>query len=87
LETKKLAGIRLVSVELEISRKTAAEGPKASQQLCPSRFTRNTELPGVSDVNLDLIPFLEFKRLDNGGRKTDGETVAPFGDLHMAISL
>src|ERR1700722_12391144 len=87
LVSKKLAGIRLVSVEFEIGRKTAAEGAKTPQQLVTPGFARNTELPGVGDMNFDLITFLEFKRLNHSGRKADRETVSPFSDLHASPSF
>ena len=83
--SKKLTGIRLVSVELEIGRKAAAEGAKAPQQLVTPRLARNTELPGVCDMDFDLVAFLEFKRFDHNGRKADSETVSPFGNLHATL--
>jgi hypothetical protein len=37
-------------------------------------------------MNFDLIDAFKFERLYHGGGKTNGEAVAPFGDLHV-ISL
>jgi hypothetical protein len=84
--SKKLAGIRLVSVKLEIRRETAAEGAKTFQQFVTPGLAADTELPGVSDMDFDFIAFLELKRFDHGDGKADGETVSPFGDLHARLS-
>jgi hypothetical protein len=85
LVSKKLAGIRLVSVEFEIGRKTAAEGAKTPQELVTPGLTRNAEPPGVGDIDFNLIAFFELKRFDHGSRKPDRETVSPFGDLHVSL--
>jgi hypothetical protein len=82
LVSKKLAGIRLVPIEFEIGRETAAETAKARQKLSTSWLPRDPELPGVCDIYLNLIAFLELERVDNRGRKADSETVSPFADLH-----
>ncbi|CAH2403979.1 hypothetical protein MES5069_400035 [Mesorhizobium escarrei] len=36
-------------------------------------------------MDLNLIAFPEFEGLDHNGRKTDGEAVAPLGDLHHTL--
>jgi hypothetical protein len=63
--SKKLAGIRVVSVEFEIGRKTATEGAKTPQELVTPRLPRHTELPDVSDMDFNLIAFLELERFDH----------------------
>jgi hypothetical protein len=85
--SKKLPGIRLFSIELEISRKPTAESAKTPQDLFTSRLPRNTELPVVSDMNFNVIAFLKPERFDHSDRKADSETVAPFGDLHATPPL
>ena len=80
-----LAGIRFVSIELEVGREPAAEGAKTPQQLVTPGLSRNAELPGVSDMDFDLIAFPELERLDDCGGKADSETVSPFGDLHAGF--
>jgi hypothetical protein len=85
--SKKLTGIRLVSVEFEIGRKSAAEGAKTPQQLVTPRLARDIELPAAGDMDFDLITFFEPERLDHSGRKADRETVSPFGDLHAKLSI
>jgi hypothetical protein len=85
--SKKLPGIRLIPVELEIGGKATAEGTKPLQQLLAARFARDAELPGAGDMDFNLIAFFEFESLDHNGGKTDGETVAPFGDLHPGLLL
>jgi hypothetical protein len=75
--SKKLPGIRLFPIELEIGRKPAAERTKAPQQFFASRLPRNTERPGVGDMNFNVIAFLESGRFDHRDRKADSETVAP----------
>src|ERR1700676_3453489 len=86
LVSKKLPGIRLVPVELEIGRKTPPEGPKPVQQFRAARLAPDGEFAVAADMDFDLIALLESQRRDHGGGKTDGETVAPFGDLHGARS-
>lgn len=80
--SKKLPGIRVVPVELEIGGQATAKGTKPLQQLFASGFACNAELPGVRDMDFDLIALLEFKRFDHGSRKPARETVSPFCDLH-----
>ncbi len=77
----KLTRIRLVAVELEIGRKTAAKGAETPQELVASRRPGNTELPGVGDMNLDLIAVLKFKRIDDSGGKADSETISPLSNF------
>jgi hypothetical protein len=52
------------------------EGAETPQEFVPLRLARNAEPPGVGDMNFNLIPCLEPKRFDHGGRKADGETVS-----------
>lgn len=86
--SKKLPGIRLITVKLEIGGKAAAEGAKPLQQFLARRFARDTELSGIGDMDFNLIAFPEFEGLDHNGRKTDGEAVAPLGDLrHTLLSV
>jgi hypothetical protein len=84
--SKKLTGIRLVSIELEVSGKPAAEGAETLQQLIAPGLPRDAKLAGVSDMDFDLVALLELKRFDHSGRKANGETVSPFGDLHATPS-
>jgi hypothetical protein len=42
----------------------------------------NFEDPVAYDPYLDLVAFLEIKRVNNGGRQPNGQTVAPFRHLH-----
>jgi hypothetical protein len=82
LLSKKLPGIRLIPVELEIVRKTAAERAKTLQEFVTPGPARDAKLPGVSDMDFNLVAFLEFERFDHGGGKADREAVSPLGDLH-----
>jgi hypothetical protein len=50
--SKKLPGMRLVPIKLEIRRKAAAEGAQAFQQLLPSGLTSHEELTRSGGVNL-----------------------------------
>jgi hypothetical protein len=36
-------------------------------------------------MHFDLDSVLKLKGFDNGGRQTNGETVAPFGDPHGVL--
>jgi hypothetical protein len=76
--SKKLPGIRLIPIELEIGRKPTAEGAKPLQQRLAAGFTRDDEFPRVGDMDFDLIAFREFERLDHGSGKPNREAVAPF---------
>ena len=78
----KLPGIRLVPVEFEVGGETAAEGAEALQQFLPRGLAGDGEGPGIGDVDFDLVALLERKCLDDGGGESNGEAVAPFGDLH-----
>jgi hypothetical protein len=86
LVSKKLTGIRLVPVELEIGGEAAAEGAKAFQQLVAAGLARHTKLTPVSDMDFDLVAFPESERFDHDGGKANRETVSPFGDLHAKFS-
>jgi hypothetical protein len=81
--SKKLTGVGVVSIELEIGRKTATEGAKTLQQLVAPWLACNPELPAAGDMYFDVVGFPEFERSDHGGRKADGKTVSPFGDPHV----
>src|ERR1700733_12036258 len=81
----KLPGIRLVPVELEVDRKPPAEPAQALEQFRTSGLARYGELMAAGDVDFDVVAFLQFQRLDHGGRKANGEAVAPFGDLHVPL--
>jgi hypothetical protein len=83
--SKKLPGIRLISVELEIGGEATAEAAKPLQQFLARRFARDAESSGIGDMDFNLIAFFEFEGLDHDGRKTDSEAVAPFGDLHHTL--
>ena len=48
-------------------------------------FARNGEFARPRDMNFDLIAAFEFERLHHGGGKPNGQTVAPFGDLHVSL--
>jgi hypothetical protein len=85
LVSKKLPGIRLLAIELEIGRKAPSEGAKPLQQFRAAGLARDGEFPRVSDMDFDLIPFLEPQRVDYGGRKAEGEAIAPFGDPHTIL--
>jgi hypothetical protein len=87
LVSKKLPGIRLLTVELEVGGKTATEGSEAFQQLCPTGLARDGELATVGDMNLDLVAFLELEDFDHGGGKADGKAVTPLGDPHGMATL
>jgi len=82
LVSKKLPGIRLLAVDLEVSRETAPESAETLQQLRPARLACDRELPLVRNMDLDIIAFLELQRFDHDGWKANGETVTPFSDLH-----
>ncbi len=83
--SKKLPGIRVVAVELEVGGEAAAKGAQALQQFGVIGSLRYGGCPGVSDVNLDLVARLEGKRLDDSGGEPNGEAVPPFCDQHPRL--
>src|SRR5271170_2268426 len=85
LLSKKLTGIRVFPVELEIGGQATAEGAKAFQQLLTSGLARNAELTPVVDVDFDLVALFQLQCFDHGGGKADGQAVAPFCDLHEIL--
>jgi antitoxin Phd len=84
--SKKLAGIRLVPVELEIGGEAAAEGSKTSQQLVTPGFARDAEILAAGDMDFDLVAFVEAERFDDNGGQANRQTVSPFGNLHGNLS-
>jgi len=81
--SKKLPGIRLVPVELEVGGQTTTETHEAvfSNSSRPGlRGTRQTRARRQYEFSISS-PSFQFQRLDQGNGKTDGEAVAPFGDL------
>jgi hypothetical protein len=83
--SKKLPGIRLVSVEFEVGGKPPAECAETLQQRVAPGLTRNTKLADVRNMDLDLVAFPKLQGFDDGSRKTDGKAIAPFGHLHAAL--
>src|SRR6185437_612659 len=82
LVSKKLPGICLFPVEFKVPGQPSAIGAQPVQEILSARLPRNSELALPGDVNVDLVALLESQGLDHGDGKADGETVAPFGDLH-----
>jgi hypothetical protein len=83
--SKKLPGIRRVSIELEVSGKPTAEGAETLQQLLAPGLARDAKLTAAGDMDFDLIAFPELQGFDHGGGKADREAVSPFGDLHASL--
>jgi hypothetical protein len=86
LVSKKLTGIRLIPVELEIGGEAAAEGAKAFQQFVAAGLTRHAKLTPISDMDFDLVAFPEPERFDHDSGKANREAISPFGDLHFKFS-
>jgi hypothetical protein len=80
--SKKLPGIRFFPVKLEIPRQPTAIGAQLVQKILSAWSPRNAELACTSDVNLNFVAFLKPQGLHHSRRKADGETVAPFCNLH-----
>jgi hypothetical protein len=87
LVSKKLAGIRLVSVELEIGGETSAERAKAFQKFVASRLARDAKLPPTGNVDFDLVSLLQSEHFDHDGGKPNRKAVPPFGDLHASLRV
>ena len=73
--SKKLPGIRLLPIELEIGRKAPSEGAKPLQQFRAAGLARDGEFPRIGDMDIDLIPFLEPQRFDHCSGKAEGEAI------------
>jgi hypothetical protein len=85
LVSKKLPGIRLVSVEPEVGGESTAEGAETLQQLLAPRLARNAKLPSVRNMDFNLVTFTKFEGFNDRGGKANGEAIAPFGDLHAPL--
>ena len=87
LLSKKLPGIRLIAIKLEIGGDDASETSQPSQPLfaawCPFHLKRS----GACNANLDIVSLLQRERFDDTGGKTDGEAIAPFGNLHDCLLI
>jgi hypothetical protein len=70
--SKKLPGIRLVSVEFEIWWQAPSEGAKPLQQFLAARFVRDGEISRVGNMDFNLITFLKFERIDHSGGNANG---------------
>src|SRR5439155_15683204 len=57
----------------------------ARQRPLAASVARDVESPLASHVHFNLVSLLELQRLHDGGRETDGKTVAPFCDPHCAL--
>src|SRR5689334_14279880 len=86
LLSKKLPGIRLFPIELEVGGQATTEGSKSLQQLLTPGFVRDGEFTAVGDVDFDLVALLQLQCFDHGGGKADGQAVAPFRDLHEDLN-
>src|SRR5580704_14423280 len=77
-----LSFIDLFAIEFEIRR----EGPLHLTELleCPlfGPVTGHLEVAFTCDGNLDFVSLFEIERFDDHSWKTNGQTVAPFGNLH-----
>src|SRR5271156_27833 len=82
LVSKKLPGIRLVSVELEVGGKAPAKSAKPLYQLLTAGLARHAELTFVGNMDFDLVALLQFECVDYRGGKADRQAIAPFRDLH-----
>jgi hypothetical protein len=78
LPSKKLPGIRLIPVELEIGRRAPAKGAQPVEENPSLGLARDAECALAGHVHLNLIAWLELQRFDNRRGKADGEAVAPF---------
>jgi hypothetical protein len=57
----------LFAAERETRRQLAPQPPQALDGLLPASVAAHHEFSICRDPNLDLIAFLEFQRLDDGG--------------------
>jgi hypothetical protein len=77
-----LSFIDLFAIEFEIGR----EGPLHSTELpeCPlsGPVAGHLEVAFTCDGNLDFVSLFEIERFDDHRWKTNGQTVAPFGNPH-----
>src|SRR3984957_8999385 len=80
-----LSFIDLFAIEFEIRR----EGPLHLTELLErpvfGPVTGHLEVAFTRDGNLDFVSLVEIERFDDHSWKTNGQTVAPFGNLHKDI--
>src|ERR1700727_3434869 len=83
--SKKLPGIRFFPVKLEITWQPTSVGAQLIQKILSAWLPRHAKLARGGDVNFNFVALLEPQGLPHNSRKPDGETVAPFRNLHRLI--
>ena len=81
----KLPAICLLPVEPEISGQAASEATKPLDKFLSIGFARDPELPGIANMDFDIVAFLETKGLDNNGGQADGQTISPFRNQRVRL--
>ena len=74
--SRKLTGIRLVPIELEIGRKPAAKGAQTLQQFSTTGLARHTKLLAVGDMDFNLVALLQAEHFDHSGREPDSKAAS-----------
>jgi hypothetical protein len=83
--SKKLPGIRLVPIELEVRRQAPSKCTQPLQELVATGLAGHLQFTSIGDADLDIVAILQFQRLNDGGGKTNRKAVAPFCDLHDCL--
>src|SRR5688572_33211761 len=79
----KLPATGLIPVKMEIGGEPSSEGAQAFEQGLPIGCARDHEGAGAGGVDLDIVALLQLERLDDRSGETHGQTIAPFGNLHI----
>jgi hypothetical protein len=83
--SKKLPGIRLVPIELEVGRQTPSECTQPLQDFVATGLAGHFQFTSIGDADLDIITPPSFQCFNDGGGKTNRKAVAPFRDLHDGL--
>src|SRR5580704_17354751 len=80
--SKKLPGIRLVPIELEVGRQTPAECTQPLQDFVAPGLAGHFQFTSIGDADLDIVALLQFQCFNESRGKTNRKAVVPFCDLH-----
>src|SRR3954451_9991446 len=87
LSRRTSALIRLITAEMEAGRQSPVQCLHLLDCLVADAVVTCTKGAGAGDFNLDVIAFLQAKRLYDRGGQPDGQAVAPFSGPHRQLLI
>src|SRR5579872_3927675 len=77
--------MKFLAIEAEPLWQWETQRLQTLQRFFPPRVTRDLEFPVAGNGDFDVVAFLQLQGVDDRLRQADGETVAPFRDLHLGL--